>query len=90
MVNKVITKYTGYIFIVVSLVFLIFLVNETNKIHKVVSENNLIKCTIISERFSEYSKEDIYCYTIEYIVNGKKYHTYTKNNSSNRKYKVGQ
>lgn len=90
MVSKTITKYTGYIFIVVGLVLLSLQAKETYKIHKVVSENNLINCAIIGERLSKYSKEEIYVYTIEYVISGKKYHTDTKNNSSHQEYSVGQ
>lgn len=90
MIGESITKYSGYIFVLVGIVLLSFQTKETYKVYEIVSENNLVNCIVKGERLSKYSKEEIYVYTIEYIVNRKKYHIDTRNNSSYQEYSIGE
>ena len=83
-------KYFGYVFLFVGITMFFISLKETIEIYEITSQNNIIQCEIIGERFSQFSKEDVYVYTVQYKVDGKIYLINTENNSNFQKYFKGQ
>lgn len=84
-----ITKYVGYIFVIIGISLYVNAGIESYHIQKIIGEGNLIECEVVDERLSMYSKEHIYVYTIKYNIRDKFYKTDTKNNSSIQEYTIG-
>lgn len=79
-------KYIGFLVMTVGLIILTIATRDSINIINIISKGGITKGEIYQEHFAKDITNEIYYYTVKYVVKGKEYKIETNNNSSERRY----